>query len=54
MNHLDVPNLQSSYCRQGVVYRGPTIYQSIPLEIRSIEVYKALEYNVTNYNLELQ
>ena len=42
MNLLGVPNLQSSYCRQGIAYIGPKTYYSIPLEIQSIEANETL------------
>ena len=54
MNLLDVPNLHSSYCGQSIAYRDPTTYNSIPLEIRSIEAYESFEYNVKNVYLKLQ
>ena len=54
MNLLDVPNIQSNYCRQGIAYRGPKIYNSISLEIRSIETFETFKCNVKKYYLKLQ
>ena len=45
INLIDVPNLQSIYCQQGVA-RGYTICNSISLEIQSTEVYVTFKYKV--------
>ena len=33
---LNVPFVTSTRCRQGITFRGPTIYSTIPLKIRYI------------------
>ena len=40
---LNVPFVTSTRCRQGITFRGPTIYNSIPLNIRNIINYDSFE-----------
>ena len=53
-NILDVPFTISTLVRQGIQYRGPTIFNAIPIEIRGSVCYNTFKVKFKKHLIEVE